>query len=253
MNICVNRFVFVELIVIMIVIVNVFSFAVFEIKNVVIIQMKHCTHCERYYHVKNECRNKHFHFKRDRDQLDWSDRNDRDNKRRRKNENDNENDNDNVNDFRDEDDEDVEKSHKLYIVMFFETLSTMNVMFVQTIFWILNNACSQHNIREKSTFILYTTFNKFISINDLEKSIHVIKQKTIRVICKIDNKRMNISFFDLSYVSKCFLKLINFDQLNEIRCLMTYKSKLFTIEDQDIITRKRVNNVFFFELWNHVN
>ncbi len=34
---------------------------------------------------------------------------------------------------------------------------------------------------------------------------------------------------------------------------MSYKSNLFTIENQDIIARKRVNNVFFFELWKHVN
>jgi hypothetical protein len=65
LNICVNRFVFVESIVIMTIIVNTSSFVVLEIKNVVIIQIKHCTHCERNYHVKNECRNKHFHLKRD--------------------------------------------------------------------------------------------------------------------------------------------------------------------------------------------
>ncbi len=85
------------------------------------------------------------------------------------------------------------------------------------------------------------------------KSIYVMKQETIRVICRIDNKRTNIFFFDVFYVSKCLLNLINFDQLNEIRCFMSYKSNLFTIENQDIITRKRVNNVFFFELWKHVN
>jgi hypothetical protein len=137
--------------------------------------------------------------------------------------------------------------------MIFETLSTMNVMLVQIIFWILSNACSQHNIREKSTFISYTIFNKSIWINDLEKSTYVMKQETIRVICRIDNKRTNIFFFDAFYVSKCLLNSINFDQLNKNRCFMSYNSNLFTIEDQDIITKKRVNNVFFFELWKHVN
>jgi hypothetical protein len=137
--------------------------------------------------------------------------------------------------------------------MFFETLSTMSVMLAQTIFWVLNSACSQHSIRKKSTFISYTTFSKFISISDLERSVYAMRQRTIRVICKIDSKRMNISFFDVFYVSKCSLNLISFDQLNEIRCLMTYKSNLFTIEDQDIIAKKRVNNVFFFELWKHVS
>jgi hypothetical protein len=34
---------------------------------------------------------------------------------------------------------------------------------------------------------------------------------------------------------------------------MSYKSNLFTIENQDIITKKRVNNEFFFELWKYVN
>jgi hypothetical protein len=34
---------------------------------------------------------------------------------------------------------------------------------------------------------------------------------------------------------------------------MTYKFEMFNVEDQDIITKKRVNNVFFFKLWKHVN
>jgi hypothetical protein len=233
----------------MIVIVIVFLLA---IKNIVIIQMKHCTHCERNYHVKSECRDKYFHLKRDQDQSNrenQSNRNDR-NKRKRKNDNDNNNDNNIRND---DDDKNVERFYKFYIVMFFETLSTMSVIFAQTIFWALNNACFQHNIRKKSTFISYTIFNKFISINNLAKSVYVMKQKIVRVICRVDNKWMNISFFDVFYVSKCLLNLISFDQLNEIRCLMSYKSSLFTIKNQDIITKKRVNNVFFFELWKHVS
>jgi hypothetical protein len=134
LNICVNRFVFVEFVVIMIVIVSIFAFAV---KNLIIIQMKKCIHCERYYHVKSECRNKHFHLKRNhQSREDQSDRDDRSNERRRRNDksNDNDNDNSNDNDNRDDDDENVEKSHKLYIVMIFETLSTMSVMFAQIIF-----------------------------------------------------------------------------------------------------------------------
>jgi hypothetical protein len=137
LNICVNRFVFVKSIVIMTIIVNISSFVVFEIKIVVIIQMKHCTHCKRIYHVKSECRNKHSHFKRDRDQSDRSDRDDRDNKRRRKNNNENDNDND----ARNENDENVERFHKLYIVISFKTLLTMSVILAQTTFWALDNAC----------------------------------------------------------------------------------------------------------------
>ncbi len=82
LNICVNRFVFVEFVVIMTIIVFIFAFA---IKNQIIIQMKYCTHCERYYHVKNECWNKHSHLKRDRqNRKNQSDQNDRDNKRKKK-------------------------------------------------------------------------------------------------------------------------------------------------------------------------
>jgi hypothetical protein len=135
LNICVNRFVFVESVVIMTVIVNTSSLVVLEIKNVVIIQMKHCTHCERNYHVKSECRNKHLHLKRDhQSREDQSDRDDRNNKRRRENDKDNDNDNSNDNDNRDYDDENAENSHKLYIAVIFETLSTMSVMFAQIIF-----------------------------------------------------------------------------------------------------------------------
>jgi hypothetical protein len=253
LNICVNHFVFVEFVVIMIIVVFIFAFVV---KNLIIIQIKKCIHCERYYHVKSECWNKHSHLKQNhQSRKNQSNRDDRNNKRKRKNDknNDNDNDNNNDNDNWNDDDENVEKFHKLYIVMIFETLSTINVMFAQFIFWVLNNACFQHNIRKKSTFILYTIFNKSISVCDLERSAYVIKQKTIRVICRIDNKRANIFFFDVFYVSKCSLNLINFDQLNEIRCFMSYKSNLFTTEDQNIITKTRVNNVFFFELWKHVN
>ncbi len=254
LNICVNRFVFVESAVIMTIIVNISSLFVLEIKNVVIIQMKHCIHCERNYHVKSECRDKHFHLKRNhQSRRDQSSRDDRNNKRRRKNDKSNDNDNSNENDNRGYDDENVERSHKLYIVMTFETLSTMSVMFAQIIFWILNSACSQHNIREKSTFIFYTTFSKLISVSDLEDSATAMRQDIVRLFCKIDNKRMNISFSNAFYVSKCSLNLISFDQLNEVRCLMSYKSSLFTIENQDIIAKKRVNNVFFFELWKHVS
>ncbi len=124
-------FVFVESIVIMTIIVNISSLVVLEIKNVIIIQMKHCIHCERNYHVKNECRNKHFHLKRDHSsRTNQSNRNDRNNKRKKENDKDNDNDNNNDNDNRDYNDENVEKFHKLYIVMIFETLSTMSVMFV---------------------------------------------------------------------------------------------------------------------------
>jgi hypothetical protein len=63
---------------------------------------------------------------------------------------------------------------------------------------------------------------------------------------------MNISFSNTFYVLECFLNLINFDQLNDL-CSMMYKFEMFIIEDQNIIARKRVNNVFFFELWKHVN
>jgi hypothetical protein len=127
LNTCVNRFAFVEFVVIMTITVSVSVFSL-AIKNQIIIQMKYCTHCERYYHVKSECRDKHFHLKRDhQSRKNQSERSDRDNKRRRKNDKSN-------NNRSDDDDEDAEESHKLYIVMILETLSTMSVMLAQTTF-----------------------------------------------------------------------------------------------------------------------
>jgi hypothetical protein len=79
-----------------------------------------------------------------------------------------------------------------------------------------------------------------------------MKQDIVRLFCKINNKRMNISFSNSFYVFECSFNLISFDQLND-RCSMTYKIEMFIVENQDIITRKRVNNVFFFELWKHVS
>jgi hypothetical protein len=128
----------------------------------------------------------------------------------------------------------------------------MSAMSRQVVYWALNTICSQHNVRNRSTFIFYTTFFKFISVSDLESSTIAMKQDIVRLFCKIDNRRMNISFSNAFYVLECFLNLISFDQLND-RCSMTYKSEMFTVENQDIIARKRVNNVFFFELWKHVS
>jgi hypothetical protein len=79
-----------------------------------------------------------------------------------------------------------------------------------------------------------------------------MKQDIVKLFCKINNKRMNISFSNAFYVFECFFNLISFDQLNDL-CSMTYKFEMFIVENQDIITEKRVNNVFFFELWKHVN
>ncbi len=71
------------------------------------------------------------------------------------------------------------------------------------------------------------------------------------MFCKINNKRINISFLNAFYVFECFLNLINFDQLNDL-CLMTYKFKIFIVENQNIIIKKRVNNMFFFQLWKYM-
>jgi hypothetical protein len=121
----------------------------------------------------------------------------------------------------------------------------MNVMSREIIHWVLNTICFQHNIRDWSTFISYTFLSKFVRINDLDESTTTIEQDIVRVTCKIDIKRIDIFFFNEFYVSKCFLNLINFDQLNNF-CSMTYKSKMFLVENQNIIAKKRVNNVFFF-------
>jgi hypothetical protein len=79
-----------------------------------------------------------------------------------------------------------------------------------------------------------------------------MKQNIVKLFCKINNRRMNILFSNAFYVLECSFNLISFDQLND-RCSMTYKFEMFIVENQDIITKKRVNNVFFFELWKHVN
>jgi hypothetical protein len=128
----------------------------------------------------------------------------------------------------------------------------MSVMLRQIVYWALNTICFQRNVRNRSTFIFYTTFSKLISVNDLKNSTIAMKQNIVRLFCNVDNRRMNISFLNAFYVLECSLNLISFDQLND-RCSMTYKFEMFIVEDQNIITRKRVNNVFFFELWKHVN
>jgi hypothetical protein len=128
----------------------------------------------------------------------------------------------------------------------------MSAMFRQIAYWALNKICFQHNVRNRSTFIFYTTFSKFIFVNDLLNSTIALKQNIVKLFCKINNKRMNISFSNAFYVFECSFNLINFDQLNDL-CSMTYKFKMFIVENQDIIAKKCVNNVFFFELWKHVN
>ncbi len=217
-----------------------------KIKNVVIIIVKMCIICEKKYHTTSEHREQlNLNLKRDRDQFGEK-RDDRDSKRRRKNDNDD--DSERLNSKID----DEEKKHKIYIVINLEILTIMSAMLRQIVYWALNTICFQHNVRNRSTFIFYTTFSKLISVSDLKSSTIAMKQDIVRLFCKINNRRMNISFSNAFYVLECSLNLINFDQLND-RCSMTYKSEMFIVVDQDIITRKRVNNVFFFELWKHVS
>jgi hypothetical protein len=128
----------------------------------------------------------------------------------------------------------------------------MSAMSRHVTYWTLNTICFQHSVRHRSTFIFYTIFSKLIFVNNLENSTIAMKQDIVRLFRKINNRRMNISFSNEFYVLECSLNLISFDQLNDL-CSMTYKFKMFIVEDQDIITRKRVNNVFFFELWKHVS
>jgi hypothetical protein len=252
LNICVNRSISKKSTFVMIVITFVSnSFfdkiqwnAQSKIKNVVIIIVKICIVCEKKYYITREHR-KQFNLKRDRDQFDEK-RDDRDSKRKRKNDNDD----DDVRLNSKIDDE--EKEHKIYIVINFEILTIISVMFRQIAYWVLNTICFQHNVQNKSTFIFYTKFSKFIFVNDLKSSTIAIKQNIVKLLCKINNKRMNISFSNAFYVFEYSLNLISFEQLNDL-CSMTYKFEIFIVENQDIITKKRVNNVFFFELWKHVN
>jgi hypothetical protein len=109
----------------------------------------------------------------------------------------------------------------------------------------LNTIYFQHNVWNRSTFIFYTTFSKLIFVNDLKNSTIAIKQNIVKLFYKINNKWINISFLNAFYVLEYFFNLINFDQLND-RCSMTYKFKMFIVENQNIIAKKRVNNVFFF-------
>jgi hypothetical protein len=163
-------------------------------------------------------------------------KNERDNKRKRRNDNDDEKFNSKI--------YDEEKEHKVYIVINFEILTIMNVMFRQIAYWVLNTICFQHNVQNRSTFIFYTTFSKLIFVSDLKNSTIAIKQDIVRLFCKISNKRMNIFFLNAFYVLECSFNLINFDQLNDL-CSMTYKFEMFIVENQNIIAKKHVNNVFF--------
>jgi hypothetical protein len=54
-------------------------------------------------------------------------------------------------------------------------LTIMSAMSHHVAYWILNTICFQHNVWNKSTFIFYTTFSKFIFINDLKNSTIVMK------------------------------------------------------------------------------
>jgi hypothetical protein len=128
----------------------------------------------------------------------------------------------------------------------------MSAMSRHVAYWALNTICFQHSVRDRSTFIFYTTYSKFISVSDLKDSTIAMKQNIVKLFCKINNRRINISFSNAFYVLECSLNQISFDQLNNL-CSMTYKSEMFIVENQNIIARKRVNNVFFFELWKHVS
>jgi hypothetical protein len=54
-------------------------------------------------------------------------------------------------------------------------LTIMSAMSRQVTYWALNTICFQHNVRNKSTFIFYTTFSKLIFVNDLKSSTIAMK------------------------------------------------------------------------------
>jgi hypothetical protein len=54
-------------------------------------------------------------------------------------------------------------------------LTIINAMLRQIAYWTLNTICFQHSVRDRSTFIFYTTFSKFISVSDLEDSTIAMK------------------------------------------------------------------------------
>ncbi len=204
LNICVNRSISRKSTFVMIVITfvsnsffdKIQSNAFSKIKNVVIIIVMMCIICEKRYHTTNEHRKQfNFNLKRDRDQFD-EERDDRDNKRKRKNDND---DDERFNSKID----DEEKKHKIYIIINLEILTIMSAMSRHVAYWILNTICFQHNVRNKSTFIFYTIFAKFILVNDLKSSTIAMRQNIVKLFCKINNKRMNISFSNAFYVFEC--------------------------------------------------
>jgi hypothetical protein len=63
----------------------------------------------------------------------------------------------------------------MYIIINLEILTIMSVMSRQIVYWVLNTICFQHNVRNRSTFIFYTTFSKFIFVNDLKNSTIAMK------------------------------------------------------------------------------
>jgi hypothetical protein len=80
-----------------------------------------CIICDKKYHTTNEHREQ-LNFKQDRDQFDEK-RDDRNSKRKRRNDNDDEKFNSKI--------DDEEKKHKIYMIINFEILTIMSVMFRQ--------------------------------------------------------------------------------------------------------------------------
>jgi hypothetical protein len=207
LNICVNRSISRKSTLVMLIIIfvsnsffdKIQSNAQSKMRNVISNIVKMCIICEKKYHTTNEHREQ-FNLKWDHDQFDEK-KNKRDNKRKRRNDNDDEKLNSKI--------DDEEKKHKMYIVFNLEILTIMNVMSRQIAYWILNTIYYQHNVRNRSTFIFYTTFLKFIFVNDFKNSTIVMKQNIVKLFCKINNKRINISFSNAFYVLEYFFK---FDQ-----------------------------------------
>ncbi len=136
LNICVNRSVSKKstLVIIVIAFVSIFAFldkiqsdAQSEIKNVIIIIIKKCIFCEKKFHTTSESREQ-FNFKRNQDQFD-EEKDDRNNKHKRKNDNDND-ERHHLN-VENEDDDD---EHKIYIVINFNILTIISVMFREIVY-----------------------------------------------------------------------------------------------------------------------
>jgi hypothetical protein len=214
--------------------------------------IKHCTHCDKDFHIKEECRKKHFHLKTQFETIDeyenqsnkrkWDNRDDhRQDKRQRKSQNDRRK-------------ETISKDTSLLIVDWFSVFVVMIAVISATtislfFLWTWDIDITQHVCHNRFVFIFYESLLKSTSIKNLREHVQVIKIDEVHLRCvKRNDVSKTLMLHRTTHVLNQKMNLIFQKQIHRRNIRLTITNQEIEIDASKILTRLMQNNLYFMNL-----